>query len=331
MSVGWGILGLGGFARRMAPLFSAAEGAHLAAISSRDPARAASLAAEFGAARSHAGEEALFADPDVRAIYIATPNALHAEQAIRALRAGKHVLVEKPMALTVADAEAMVEAADRAGVQLGVGFHLRHHPVHRAIKQRLAGGAAGDIIYGQAQFCSFSQIPLDRWQMNPAIAGAGSIMGLGVHMIDLLRYLTGQEVTSVTAMTDGPAPGRPVEFLMLGTLAFDGGAYGQVISSRRLPNSLNNVTIYTTHERLVGEETNSMQPSGRLVAGHGPEVTINNIPLRDAYLNEIEAFSRAVAGGPAFEASGRDGLRVVEITVALLESARAGRAITLQR
>jgi 1,5-anhydro-D-fructose reductase (1,5-anhydro-D-mannitol-forming) len=329
MSVGWGILGLGGFGRRVAPLFKVAAGAHLAAVCSRDATRAAALAAEFGAATYHVGEEALLADPAVQAVYIATPNAYHAAQALRAVRAGKHVLVEKPMALTVADAQEVVDAADRAGVHLGVGFHLRHHPVHQAIKHRLTAGSAGEIILGQAQFCSFSQIPMDRWQMNPAIAGAGSIMGLGVHMIDLLRYLTGQEVVTVTALTDGPAPGRPVEFLTLGTVAFDGGAFGQVVCSRRLPNSLNNVTIYTTQERLVGEDTNSMQPSGRLVIGQGAETTSVNVPLRDAYLNEIEAFTRAVTGGPAFQASGHDGLRSVAITVALLESARDGRTIRL--
>jgi 1,5-anhydro-D-fructose reductase (1,5-anhydro-D-mannitol-forming) len=329
MSIGWGILGLGGFGRRMAPLFTAAEGAHLAAVCSRDAARAAALAAEFGAATYHVGEEALLADPAVQAVYIATPNALHPAQALRAVRAGKHVLVEKPMALAVAEAEELVAAADRAGVQLGVGFHLRHHPVHQAIKARLTANPAAEIILGQAQFCSFSQIPMDRWQMDPTIAGAGSIMGLGVHMIDLLRYLTGQEIVSVTALTDGPAPGRPVEFLTLGTVAFDGGAFGQIVCSRRLPNSLNSVTIYTSQERLVGEDTNSMQPSGRLVIGQGAETTIVNVPLRDAYLNEIEAFTRGLTGGPAFQADGRDGLRSVAITVALLASARDGRTIRL--
>jgi 1,5-anhydro-D-fructose reductase (1,5-anhydro-D-mannitol-forming) len=329
MSVGWGAWGAGGFGRRVAGLINGAAGAHLAAVYSRDAAKGAALAAELGARAAHDDAAAFLADPSMQAVYIATPNNLHAEHALRALRAGKHVLVEKPMALTVADATALVEEAERRGLQLGVGFHLRHHPVHQALKARLESGEPGDIIFAQAQFCSNSQIPPDRWQMNLAVAGGGAIMGLGVHMIDLLRHLTGQEVVRVTAVADGPGEGRPVEALLLGTLVFDGGAFGQVICSRRLPNSLNNVTVYAANERLVGEDTNSMVASGRLVVGRGAEVTITNVPLRDAYLNEIESFSRAVAGGPAFAANGRDGLHSVEVTVALLESARTGRAVTI--
>lgn len=329
MSVGWAVWGLGGFGRRITPLIHQADGAHLQAIVSRDGERAAALAREYGARHGYGDVAAMLADPEVQAVYIPTPNALHATQTIQALEAGKHVLVEKPMALTVADATRMVDTARQRGLQLGIGFHLRHHPVHQALKRRLLDASSGPIVYAQAQFCSNSQIPFDRWQMDPTVAGGGAIMGLGVHMIDLLRYLTDQQVVSVSAVADGPAAGRPVEALLLGTLTFDGGAYGQIVASRRLPNSLNNVTVYTEQMRLVGEDTNSMQPSGRLVVTQGAETTMVQVPLRDAYLNEIEAFSQAVAGGPAFTANGGDGLRSVEITVALLESARTGRAVNL--
>src|SRR6266508_1896419 len=130
--VGWGIVGLGGIAERVARAIGAAEGATLAAVCSRTAERAETFAREFGAARSYSDYSAFLSDEAVSLVYIATPNALHAHQTIEALGAGKHVLVEKPMALTVEDAERRVETARSRGLRLGVGFHLRHHPVHLA-------------------------------------------------------------------------------------------------------------------------------------------------------------------------------------------------------
>jgi len=330
MRVGWGIVGLGGIARLMAMAVQQAENATLAAVCSRDPAKAADFSTRHGAAAQYHSYEAMLADPRVAVVYIATPNALHAPQALAALDAGKHVLVEKPMALTVGDAEMMVTRARAAHRVLGVGFHLRHHPVHREIKRLGDNGDLGNLVFATSLWGSYGPglaQQRERWQMQPDLAGAGSIMGIGVHEIDLLRWLLGQEVVEVTAMTDGPNDQYPVEFLTAATLRFSDGAIGQFVSSRRLPNGANGVSVYGTERRVDGEETLGMTPSGQLRIIHGTETRITRVPLRDAYLTEAEEFSRAVQTGGPFEASGEDGARSVAITVAILEAARAGRFV----
>src|SRR5262249_41974423 len=158
----------------------------------------------------------------------------------------------------------------------------------------LASGEAGDPIFGTALRGSYSPglaQQRERWQMQPELAGAGSIMGLGVHGIDLLRWLLGQEVVEVTALTDGPSEEAPVEFLTAATLRLERGAIAQLVSSRRLPNGMNSVTIYGTNERLDGEETLGMTPTGQLRVTRGAQTTVERLALRDAYQTEVEAFS----------------------------------------
>jgi predicted dehydrogenase len=186
MTVTWGIVGLGGIANRMAVALRQANDAELVAVCSRDRAKAGEFAAQHGATKPYADYQEFLIDPRVDVVYISTPNAMHAPQTLAALNAGKHVLVEKPMALTVSDAEAMVERARAVKRILGVGFHLRHHPVHRQIKHLVDSGELGDLIFAASLWGSYSPglaKQRERWQMQPDQAGAGSIMGLGVHEI----------------------------------------------------------------------------------------------------------------------------------------------------
>jgi len=167
LSVGIGVLGTGGIATRVAGSIEAAEGARVAAILSRDHARAAGMATAHAAATPYVSLDRLLADPAVDAVYVATPNALHAEQAIAALAAGKHVLVEKPMALDVEAAEAMVAAAATAGRVLAVGFHLRFHPAHGALREMVAGGELGEPTLVQGVFGAFAGADRSLWQFDP--------------------------------------------------------------------------------------------------------------------------------------------------------------------
>jgi predicted dehydrogenase len=152
-------------------------------------------------------------------------------------------------------------------------------------------------------------------------------MGLGVHLIDLLRWLIGREIVAVTACADGPAASYPVEFLTLGLLEFDGGAFGQIACSRRLQHSANSVTVYTPAARLTGAGALSMRPEGTLMISRGADDQVIAIPAENPYANEIEAFSRAVRERAPFAASGEDGLQVVRVTSALLEASAQGRRV----
>ncbi len=150
MSVGWGVIGIGKVADiAIAPAINADEQSSLAAVCSRSLDRAKAFAEKHGAASGYDDFGEMLLDPNVDAVYIASPNGLHAEQALAAFRSGKHVLVDKPLALEVADARAMVDAAADAEVLLGTGFHLRHKATARAAREAIAAGRLGEVFYAE--------------------------------------------------------------------------------------------------------------------------------------------------------------------------------------
>ena len=213
MPLGWGIVGIGSHADlKIAPAMKLADDANLVAVYSRDQQRADSFAQAHGAQAAYSDLDALLADPRVNAVFVASPNYLHAEQTIRAASAGKHVLAEKPMATTVSDAAAMVDACRDHGVKLGMGFELRFHPAHLWARQLLDDGTIGRIRLAHGQWGRGNRgepehrprTGLREWWETPELIGDASVLvGLGVHVFDLMRFLLREEVVEVVAMTDG--------------------------------------------------------------------------------------------------------------------------------
>ena len=327
MSVRWAVVGLGGMGARMAGAVAEAAGAELVAVCSRNAERAAEIGGPLGA-HAVAGFAELLADPDVDAVYLATETYRHAEQAVAAAQVGKHVLVEKPMAVSTVDARAMHEAAERAGVLLGVGFHLRVHPVHAGIRDLVGTEGVGAAVFAQALWGHYSaHWSRDSWKMNPAHAGSGSLAGMGVHLVDLLRFVLDDEIVETVAVADGPNEERPVEFLTAATLAFEGGALAQLVSGRRLRATDDSLTVYCDDARLRGAGTVSTEPGGQLEIAREDGAEVRELPVRDLYTLEIEACSTAIRAGTAFPATTTDGVRSVEIVAALLASAQNGRSV----
>lgn len=329
MTVGFGLVGLGGIAERVAAAIAAADNARLAAVRSRRLDDAVNFAARHGEPSAYSELERLLDDPDVDVVYIATPNALHAEQAIAAMEAGKHVLVEKPMALTVEDAMAMASVADRTSVILGVGFHLRFHPVHLEIRRMIAEGEIGTPIYAESLFGSMSAISEDRWQLDPVLAGHGSLTGLGVHLIDLLPWLLGENVLEVSAFSDGPNAQRSVEWLTTATLRFESETVGVLTSSRRLPNATNSVRVWGTERLVEAVGTIGVDPAGSLRITDGRTRTTRMLELGDLYHLEVEAFARSVETGEPFIPGGDAGVMSVAITAAIAAAAASGQRVGL--
>ena len=141
----WGLLGTARINRMVIPPLRVSAGSRLLAVASRDGARAAAYAREWGIGRAHGSYQALLADPEIDAVYIPLPNHLHAEWTIRAARTGKHVLCEKPMALTLAEMDAMEAAARESGVVLAEAFMYRHHPQTLKVKELVDAGAVGSV------------------------------------------------------------------------------------------------------------------------------------------------------------------------------------------
>src|SRR5512144_179222 len=343
MAFGWGIVSTGRHPDvKVAPAMSAATGSDLVAVYSRDQGRAEAFARRHGARAAYSKLGALLDDSRVDGVFICSPNALHAEHAIQAAQAGKHVLCEKPMATAIADAARMVEACRRAGVTLGVAFNLRHHPAHVRAREIVASGALGRVVLAQGQWAfgvrgrdgSPPRTALNQWWDAPElIGGASTMMGTGVHVVDLMRFVLNQEVTEVTAVTDGQTAAKPLEQIACLTLRFSVGTLGQVTASRLLPDSRNDFRLYGILGRFEGHHSLWEARTGRFET---ISETINETcaypeELLPNYVAEIEDFQHAVAtdGEPA--ATGVDGLRVVEVTVAMIESARSGRSVKPQR
>jgi 1,5-anhydro-D-fructose reductase (1,5-anhydro-D-mannitol-forming) len=340
VTVRWAYLGAGRHPELwVAPALAAAANAQAAGVWSRRKENAAAFAARHGIPRVYGSLDEALADAAVDAVYIATPNNLHAAHAIAAARAGKHILVEKPMATSVADALEMVGAADAAGVRLGVGFHLRHHAVHEEARRRIERGEIGDLVYATAQFNLVSappprvDIPHAAWKRDPTqIGGAAALPGLGVHVLDLLRFLSGQEVVGVSAVAAGRTVEQPLESFGQVMLELDGGLQAHVAYGGRFPLSQNSVTIYGSRGRLIAEDTIDVATRGRLrlsvPEGHTGRRDEGWQPeLVDHYQRQIEAFGHAVEDAAPFGAGGVDGLRAVELATAVIEEYDSGERI----
>jgi 1,5-anhydro-D-fructose reductase (1,5-anhydro-D-mannitol-forming) len=325
VSLGWGIIGTGGFAgSATAPAIRALGSAgSLVAVVSRDRGRADAFAAQHGARRAYTDYADLLRDSEVDIVYICTPNAHHAEQALAAARAGKHVLCEKPLATSVADARRVVEAFEAAGLKLGTHFQTRHHTAFVEMKRLLEGRAIGNVILIQIEVSSGAN-QLRSWRADPALAGLGSINNIAVHPFDLLRYLLGSEVREVTAMTD---VGRSTELerMVLALLRFHNGAMAYVNANQRVPNFQPDIDVYGTEGRIVGVDCTRPFREGelRVLTPSGEQVTHHS--SKDAVVRSVAAFNDAVAHDREPNASGVDGLRSVQLTDAVIRSAREGR------
>src|SRR5260370_16165321 len=239
---GWGIVSSGKHPDvKIAPAMAAAANGELVGVYSRDQHRAEAFAQKHHARAAYSQLGDLLKDSRVDGVFVASPNALHAEHVVQAAEAGKHVLCEQPMATTIADAVRMLNDCRRAGVTLGVAFHLRQHPAYIRARQLVAAGALGRIVLAQAQWAfgvrgrdgSPPRTPLTQWWDTPElIGGASTMMGTGVHSVDLLPLLLDPAADEITAVTDGQTAARPLEQLACLILRFGNGTLGQVVPRR---------------------------------------------------------------------------------------------------
>jgi predicted dehydrogenase len=339
MSIGWGIISTGRHPdRKVVPAMKLAEDTHVVAAYSRDQGRAEAFAQKHGIPAAYSSLDDLLEDSRIDAVFISSPNYLHASHTIKAAQAGKHVLVEKPMSINMNEALEMVRICRERSVKLGVGFNLRHHPGHRKARQLIREGILGKIRFARAEFYYLAtrggaDLPLtdlNLWWSEPElIGGAGTIMGAGVHAIDTLNFLTGQPIIEVAAITDGQTAGQPLDRTASIALRFGDGSIGAVFCGRGIPDTQNDGTINGTHGRISLHDTLWEARQGRL------EVVSDSVNLSESYEKDllanykaqVEAFNRGIQRGEAFDASGIDGLKVVQITSAIIESASTGRSV----
>lgn len=327
--LGWGIVGPGRIAdTAMAPAINALADSRVVAVTSRDRTRAEAFARKHGAAAAYTDYAEMLHHPEVDVVLITTPNALHAEQAIAAARAGKHVLCDKPLATSAADAERVVREAERAGVRLGINFQTRHQACFEDVRRMIAAGEIGDVLVAQVEVSAGANPPRG-WRTDPALAGLGTINNIGVHAYDLLRYLLSSEVTAVTALLD-TGRAREIETLALVLLRFANGTLAYVNANQKTPHPQADIDIYGTRGRIVGHHLTRPGLDGelRVLTEKGEAATPYS--NRDAYQRVVAAFNDAVLHRREPRASGLDGLRSARLTEAIARSAREGVLVELR-
>lgn len=316
-----GLLSTAAINRRI--IEGAPEGVTIAAVASRDGARAQAYAHEWGIPRAHASYEALLADPEVDAVYISIPNGPHHEWTVKALEAGKHVLVEKPYSRRPADVEEAWGLAEREGLVVAEAFMWRHHPQGRLAKELVDGGAIGRLRLLRATF-TFPLFDLGSHRMNPELDG-GALMDVGCYCISGSRLLGGEPESVLGEQVTGPT-GVDVDFY--GLLRFPGDVVAQVDASYTL----------AVRQRLeaVGEEGVLVLEApwrsdwgGDLHVERDGEIERFPVEPVDAYRLELEDFAAAVRGERPPLLGGDDALQQARVLDALYRSAARGEAVRL--
>ena len=319
----WGVLSTATIARtKVIPGIRRADRCELVAIASRDESLARRVAAEFEIPTAHGSYEALLADPRVDAVYIPLPNHLHAPWTIAAVEAGKHVLCEKPLAMTARDAERMIEAADRVGVSLMEAFMYRLHPSWVAARGLVESGRIGRLTAVQSWFSYHNDDPTNI--RNILDSGGGALYDIGCYCVNLSRMLFGAEPDRVEGMVvRDPVNGTDV--VTSGVMAFGSGIASFTCSTRAEDDQ--RVDIYGTAGRISIEIPFNIPPDRptrvHVTAGGEPPVAPATETLTfetaDPYAVEAEAFARAVLDGlpvPVPPADAVANLRVIELLLA---------------
>ncbi len=306
----WGLIGCGDIARRrVAPALRDLENCDLVAVSRADFSRAPSFAKQFGARKWFRSWHDLVSDEAVAAVYIATPVDLHAEQAIGAAEAGKHVLCEKPMAIDAREADTMIEVCRANGVQIGVAYYRHFYPVIRRIKEIIAAGEIGRVVTAQINvFERFAPQPGEprHWLVEKERAGGGPMMDVGCHRIEVLQNILGR-ITQTRAALGRIVLEREVEDTGTAHFTFEHGATGVLNVSHAISESQDTLALFGTEGSIHSPSLNEGTIVVKTAAG---ERTERWPPHANIHLPLIENFAHAVLHGQAPEVDGEVGRAV---------------------
>ncbi|MBB6504437.1 glucose-fructose oxidoreductase [Sphingomonas endophytica] len=334
--LGYAIVGLGGYGLgRIIPEFKNCAHSRLAAVVSGDPAKAKKVAAEYGlsdkAIYSYANFDSIRDNPDVDIVYVCLPNSMHAEYTIRAAKAGKHVMCEKPMAVSVAECEAMIAACKAANRKLMIGYRCHFEATNIAAMRLAKQPDTGKIRYVRSEH-GFNAGDPKAWRLKKALAGGGSLMDMGVYSLQAARYMTGEEPIAVTAResTDRTDPRfHEVEDMIEWTLEFPSGA---LAGCQSMYSANQNRILLMGSKGRVELEPATRYDGNRLWTGRDgreQEISPPPGPGKTQFAGQLDHLSQCVIDGREPIVSGEEGLRDLRIVEAIYRSAREGKTIRL--
>jgi 1,5-anhydro-D-fructose reductase (1,5-anhydro-D-mannitol-forming) len=335
MTVGWALLGPGRHAEtNVIPQMKRAAGIRLVAVLSRDRARGEAFAHKHGFAKVYTSLPDLLADPDIQALYDCTPDGSHAANTIAAAKAGKHSLVEKPLALSIAEGEAAIKACRDHGVKLGVVYLQRHEQAIQEARRMIAAGEIGDVHLVRAQVnlrVSAAPPAGGNWRADPTMRSGGTLMSLGDHAFDTMTYIVDQQIEKIVAFSDATDSATRNERVAAMMMTMSKGAIGQAVSSGRVPFARRPIEIHGSSGTLIVGN-----PFAYLAGDGGDPRTSLEIVNKDGsniryfeptecFRHEIEQFSRAIEGAGAPMTSADAALQAMRISESFYRTIRDGR------
>ena len=300
----------------------------IAAIASRDLHKAKETAQQLGIRKAYGSYDELLADPQIDAIYNPLPNQMHVPWSIKAAEAGKHVLCEKPVSLTVAEARTLLEAQQRTGVKIGEAFMVRTHPQWLRTLEIVGSGRIGELRSIQGFFSYFNTDPTNIRNMPEA--GGGALMDIGCYAINVSRFLFGEEPVRVFGVAERD-PMMKIDRLTSGILDFPSGQSIFTCSTQLVPYQ--RIQIFGTKGRIEIEipfnaptdrPCRILIDNGRDVFGSG--ITIETFPICDQYTIQGDAFSRSILEGTEVPVPIGDAVKNMAVIEAIFRSAVSGRA-----
>jgi predicted dehydrogenase len=326
--VRWGILSTAGIAVRKAiPAMQASDWIEVAAIASRDHGKAQDVANTLGIPRAYGSYEELLADPEIEAIYNPLPNQLHVPWSIKAAEAGKHVLCEKPLSVTVVEAKSLLAVQERTGVIMAEGFMVHGHPQWLRARELIASGRIGGLRSIQGVFGYFITDPANI--RNVPEYGGGSLMDVGCYPIHTSRWMFGEEPVRVMGLFDQD-PDLKVDRLTSAMLAFPSGQAIFTCSMQLVYHQ--RMQLLGTHGRIEMPMPFTPPPDrascilvddGRDLAGSG--ICTETFPPCNQFTIQGEAFSRAVREGGSVPVPLSDAIKNMAVIEAIVRSGRSGR------
>jgi len=314
----WGLLSTARINRRLIPAIRAAERARLVAVASRSQRSADAYTAEWGIPRAFGSYEALLDDPEIDAVYIGLPNSLHAEWTVKAAQAGKQVLCEKPLALSVAECDEIIAAADEAGVVVMEAIMYLYHPLLHKAQQLIRRGAVGRVklVRGTLSFC-LDRLGDVRWKPE---LGGGALWDVGSYPVSFIRRVAGEpeQVFGWQTLSESG-----VDEAFVGVLRCADGVLGLFDCGFR-ESFRSEAEVAGSEGTLVIEQPYPLGADSRIVLRRDDQETEITVPEADAYRCEVEALTSAVLDGTPLAVPLASSRANVATLAALYRSARSG-------
>jgi 1,5-anhydro-D-fructose reductase (1,5-anhydro-D-mannitol-forming) len=310
--VGWGLIGTSGFAARAAaPAVEEAAGAVLLAVLGSDPGKTREFAEAHGVAHACSDLDELLSVPGLEAVWVTSPPFLHCDQALAILAAGKHALVEKPLAISSEQGWSMVAAARDTGLVLATGYQARYVPAHLAMAAMIRDGEIGEVATARTLYAMNRPQPPQEWRRRRATAGWGTLADIGTHHIDLLRMLLG-EITDAVGLS-AHRTGNEVDDAYVAALRFQSGALASLMITAHAAQAQTLVEVQGTGAALTAINTSPDGQGPVTVRRPGEEPQELAVERPNSVVAEVETVSAAVRGASVLYATGEDGARNLEI------------------